>query len=439
MQDPDRRSPLQIFTGSTVSPNEKHFKPFGAPVYVLDSRLQNGQKINKWGGRARIGIYLGKSPFHNQNVSLIMDKDSGYVSPQFHIKVDSGFYTMEQQKVQTSWQISTGFASRTRSKRKLPEEPQQNAVGATAAMRAPEGGTTVPEDHHPPPNHQNQQLQGMDDTVDANEQPTAGIGDDQPPTLVPNRAAVDGQEPTRQGLRQSTRVRRPTQRLIETMAVELCKARGDVEAELFSLEALQPTQDNGDLNPNIYAMKASTDPDTMYWHQAMKEDDCDHFQDATEKEVKDQFDNGNFSIMERHLVPEGSTILPTVWQMRRKRDIMTRKVKKYKARLNIDGSRMKPGVHYDQTYAPVASWSLIRLLLTLAARYNWYTVQIDYVLAFPQAPVEREIYMEVPKGFRVDGKPQKEKKLCAETAQKYLWPETGRKSVEQISREEVNR
>lgn len=236
------------------------------------------------------------------------------------------------------------------------------------------------------------------------------IGDDQPPTLVPNRAATGGLGTSRQGLCRSTRVRRPTQRLIESMAVDLKATDGDVTTELFCLQALQPNRVDNDHIPAIHAMKASTDPDTMYWHQAMREADSSNCQDAMEKEVKDQFNNRNFSIVERRLVPEGSTILPTVWQIRRKRDIMTRKVKKYKARLNIDGSRMKPGIHYGQTYAPVASWLSIRLLLTLAARYNWYTVQIDYVLAFPQAPVEREIYMEVPKGFRVDRKLEKESK-----------------------------
>jgi hypothetical protein len=34
---------------------------------------------------------------------------------------------------------------------------------------------------------------------------------------------------------------------------------------------------------------------------------------------------------------------------------------------------------------------------------NWYTVQLDYVLAYPQAPVERDLYMLLPKGFLIQG------------------------------------
>jgi hypothetical protein len=136
-------------------------------------------------------------------------------------------------------------------------------------------------------------------------------------------------------------------------------------------------------------------------HEAMKEPDHQKFREAMQKEWEDQLANGNFSLIKRAKVPKGKIVLPAVWQMKRKRDIRTQMVKKYKARLNIDGSRMKPGVHYDETYAPVASWTSVRLLLALAASCGWRTTQIDYVLAFPQAPVEREIYMEIPKGFKL--------------------------------------
>jgi hypothetical protein len=92
-----------------------------------------------------------------------------------------------------------------------------------------------------------------------------------------------------------------------------------------------------------------------------------------EKEVKDQSKNGNFSIVKKSTVPEGVVILPTVWQRKRKCNIKTRKVKKWKARLNINGSRMEKGVHYSKTYAPVASWNTIRMLLLLKAVHNWHT------------------------------------------------------------------
>ena len=63
---------------------------------------------------------------------------------------------------------------------------------------------------------------------------------------------------------------------------------------------------------------------------------------------------------------------------------------------------MRHGIHYDETYSPVASWNSVRMLLTLTAVHNWHTKQIDYVQAFAQAPVERTLYMKVPAGIEVE-------------------------------------
>jgi Reverse transcriptase (RNA-dependent DNA polymerase). len=189
-------------------------------------------------------------------------------------------------------------------------------------------------------------------------------------------------------------------RLLKAMSVEIFRDPYDdmsSQGEIFCLETMHPDWNAYDEPGGPLAMKASADPDTMYHHQAMREPDKDEFKKAMQKEIDDQLENGNFEIIKREEVPEGATILPAVWQMKRKRDILSRQVKKWKARLNVDGLRMKKGVHYDQTYAPVASWSSIRTLLALTAIHNWHTVQLDYVLAFPQAPVEEEIYMEIPR------------------------------------------
>ena len=61
-------------------------------------------------------------------------------------------------------------------------------------------------------------------------------------------------------------------------------------------------------------MKVSADPDTMYHHQAMREPDRDEFVKAMQTEIDDQMENGNFTIMKRHKVPKGATVLPAVWQ-----------------------------------------------------------------------------------------------------------------------------
>jgi hypothetical protein len=135
------------------------------------------------------------------------------------------------------------------------------------------------------------------------------------------------------------------------MTTEISQATsGDVEGEIFCLQAICPGNLLDEMQDPIMAYKATSDPDTMYLHQAMKEPDKKQFVKAMQKEVRDQMENGNFTVMHKSKLPKGSTVLPAVWQMKRKRHIKTRKVKKHKARLNIDGSRMKKGIHYDETY-----------------------------------------------------------------------------------------
>ena len=67
-----------------------------------------------------------------------------------------------------------------------------------------------------------------------------------------------------------------------------------------------------------------------------------------------QMKNNNFTVMHWMQVPTNTQLLPTVWQIRYKKDIKSNKIKLYKARLSIDRSRIKKVVHYNETYVPVA-------------------------------------------------------------------------------------
>jgi hypothetical protein len=40
--------------------------------------------------------------------------------------------------------------------------------------------------------------------------------------------------------------------------------------------------------------------------------------------------------------------------------------------------------------------------MNMAAIHGWVTRQLDFMLAFPQAPVETDLYMEIPRGFIID-------------------------------------
>jgi hypothetical protein len=57
---------------------------------------------------------------------------------------------------------------------------------------------------------------------------------------------------------------------------------------------------------------------------------------------------------------------------------------------------MQYGVHFKETHSPVLSWSTIFLFLMIATTNKWHTVQIDFIMAYTQAPIARPTYMNLP-------------------------------------------
>ena len=151
------------------------------------------------------------------------------------------------------------------------------------------------------------------------------------------------------------------------------------------------------------SFKSTSDPDTMYYHEAMRAPDRKEFIKAMAREVQDHAERHHWEVIPRTEVPKDQKVLPAVWAMKRKCHIDTRKVYKWKARLNVHGGKQEYGVNYWETYSPVVNWSSIHLFLILAIINKWATRQIDFVQAFPQAPIQCDMYMEIPMGFEVDG------------------------------------
>jgi hypothetical protein len=67
---------------------------FGCPIYVLDTALQDGHKISKWSPRACLGLFLGFSDLHSSQVPLVMNVQTGKISPQYHVIFDNKFETV---------------------------------------------------------------------------------------------------------------------------------------------------------------------------------------------------------------------------------------------------------------------------------------------------------------------------------------------------------
>ena len=143
-------------------------------------------------------------------------------------------------------------------------------------------------------------------------------------------------------------------------------------------------------DPLVYL--ASSDPDTIYFDQVMKQPDRTDFMNAEIREVNSHCDIKHWKILTCKEVPKGQPILDLVWAMNRKRDIATRKVYKWKARLNIYGGKKEYMVNLLKTYSPVVTWFFIRTLLTLDSIIKWNYRQVDFIQAYPHAPIVYDLY-----------------------------------------------
>ena len=93
------------------------------------------------------------------------------------------------------------------------------------------------------------------------------------------------------------------------------------------------------------AFAASSNPDILYYHEAMKAEDAPEFEKAMAKEIASHENNEHWQIVHKNDAPEGTPVLPSVWAFRRKRRISTNEVYKWKARINIHGGKQVHGVN----------------------------------------------------------------------------------------------
>ena len=380
----DGRSAIELFSNVDVAPNLKSFHTFGCPVYALDNRLQANQPVSSWLPRARLGLNLGQSPRHARNISLVLNLNTGLVSPQFHIKHDEFFETISRDfpTPPAIWIRLAGL-----------KRPQSTILSSTTPVIWPTRTPTVnPRIIQPLIAQRENQLTPVSLDLRENEQPAPRTI--RQPTLPPVEQ-VDNTPPPVPTRSTRGRLRLPSRRLRESidqgLNITSYSSYYDVlHEEDFSIQ---------DKMTDPIAFKASTDPDTMYYHEAMAAPDRQQFITAIIKEVNAHIENNHWALVPIEDVPQGTKILDSIWAMKRKRDIKTQEIYKHKARLNIHGGQQEYGIHYTETYSPVVNWFSVRLIMILSIINKWHTRQIDFVLAYPQAPLEYDNYMKLPHGI----------------------------------------
>eukprot|EP00253_Pinus_taeda_P031702 PITA_31702 len=102
-------------------------------------------------------------------------------------------------------------------------------------------------------------------------------------------------------------------------------------------------------------------------------------------------------------LPAGRKPIGSKWVFKKKTNAEG-KVEKYKARLVAKGYSQVPGIDFGDIFSPVAKVTSIRLLLSVAAAFDFEVEQMDVKTTFLHGDLEEEIYMKQPEGFAVKGK-----------------------------------
>nr|GEV11933.1 retrotransposon protein, putative, Ty1-copia subclass [Tanacetum cinerariifolium] len=149
----------------------------------------------------------------------------------------------------------------------------------------------------------------------------------------------------------------------------------------------------GDLDepPNYKA--ALADPESDKWLKTMN------------TEMQSMKDNQVWYLVD---LPSNGRIVRCKWLFKKKTD-MDGNVHTFKARLVAKGYTQTCGVDYGETFSPVVDIRAIRILLAIAAFYDYEVWQIDVKTAFLNSHLSEDVYMVQPEGF-VD--PKHPTKVC---------------------------
>ena len=119
------------------------------------------------------------------------------------------------------------------------------------------------------------------------------------------------------------------------------------------------------------------------------------WQKAMEAEMEMIEKNETWELVDR---PSDKPVIGVKWVYKTKLNL-DGSIQKHKARLVVKGYAQKPGIDFNETFAPVARLDTIRTLIALAAQKGWKLYQLDVKSAFLNGVLKEEVYVDQPDGF----------------------------------------
>ena len=447
---------------------------FGCPVFILDPRLQDSKKIPKWSMRSKRGIYLGVSPFHSSTVHLVLNPSTGSITPQYHLVFDDSFSTVfsNGQFDEAAWlnllhhghELHPTIQPDSTGNITLPPDCVPFDA-APASSSIPEGEAIAPTTISDSQQLQSTHFEPLSTSSSEGESPpsTEGVSPHSPTKgvsspLLSSEVTSSSSSPLRRSQRSTAGQPPPRLTFLASYDAEHDIHRPHIpgstrtafsaisdhraprisgerrqhsylanlkwnalliacSAKLSTLQAFVADHQhslsytaNGIplvnvLNPAIFQTMA-TKTDTPTFTEAMNGPDAAGFLKAMEIKMTTLIQMETFDVIQR---THKLNVISSVWAFKIKR-FPDGSVKKLKARLCARGFEQVEGRDYFETFAPVVQWLTVRLILIMTILLGLENQQIDYTAAFVQAPIDTDVYVEMPRLFSTPGKVWKLKK-----------------------------
>ena len=374
-------------------------------------KLAGKKLVPRWQPCSRREVFVGFSSLHSSEVPLVLNLQTGSITPQYHVVFDDHFSTVTsvEREVDPSdhwaelclknatynptdptdvgangdstamfldndWLTPEELEVKVRSGHRqaafrdtfepaaAPTLPSASVPIATPSLPTDDVPDLIAE---PPIVHARvTQREQREQCVSQREQSTAPLPTtaSSPREPLPSSNAVPPPLSCPVGVRRSSRSTKgvfKNPRYIDGVylnSLHTVSDPGAHQAQLAYLAELLTCQDSGILDitdPRIYATKVrSKDADTPTYQQAMNGPDAAEYLQAMQLEIHTLIGQRTWKYIDRSSVPKGQNVLKETWAFKLKR-LPDGTAYRHKARFYARGDMQKEGVDFFETYASV--------------------------------------------------------------------------------------
>nr|VWO99127.1 Uncharacterized protein [Ganoderma boninense] len=417
-----------------VPPDLRHLRPWGTPVWARQD------KFSKLDPKAKSGHFVGYSDNHRdaihvywpdkRNVTVVRsyiwsqtesDETDADVPSEGarveEVEMDAPAEHNAQDVAQMEREADGGEEGRERERE---EERAEDGEGAHADDNG-EGANVNDEGEGAATGGNQGDGQGAEDVVERGRAEEEDVVEQAPETVPSGRGqrvrrpseyvqriqrgegTIDGRH-TRSNTRRYPRGIAPSDIMGAVAALASAEEANSLGDDLDTYAWEPPAAESQDwgMAAHVLVAQAAGDPigsDPLSLREAQASPDWPQWERAIEVEMENLRAHGTYDLVVK---PPGAHVIGSKLVFHRKRNAEGA-VTQCKVRVVAQGFAQIPGIDFNETFAPVAKPSSLRVMIALAARFGWPMIQLDVKSAYLNGDLDEEIYMRQPPGTAAAG------------------------------------